>query len=206
MTFLGCQDQKQLNFSPSGTGSPDLSACWPPTCEDLASLWLKCSSVCLSLLLAWNTHRTQRAPLAQPQDMHRPFATGPWAWQLLHNPISERRPRASPTPFCGSQKTASPAALWSPANYSALKRGEKLYLCCQLLEKHKEFCRLKKKKKKKKEGMSVCECVCGAGEGGNTQKWVYQDEFDSEQRGENEEKVPGNVTWGIQLHLSVLCL
>lgn len=35
-----------------------------------------------------------------------------------------------------------------------------MYLCCQLLEKHKDFCGLKKKKKKKER---VCVCAAGGG-------------------------------------------
>lgn len=48
-------------------------------------------------------HTQKRAPLAQTEDVHRHFATGPWAWHLLHTPITERRPRASPN-----------ALLWQP--------------------------------------------------------------------------------------------
>lgn len=58
------------------------------------------------LQLALSLEHTQRtAPLAQAQDVHRHFATGPWAWHLLHMPITERRPRASPN-----------ALLWQPRN------------------------------------------------------------------------------------------
>lgn len=100
--------------------------------------------------------RTQKATrLAQPRDVSRHFATDPSAWHLVHMPIAERPgPAPAPTPFCGSQKTAR-AWLWSRANYSSLKRGEKLYLCCQLLEKHKDFCGFKK--------TSVCVCVWQGG-------------------------------------------
>lgn len=110
--------------------------------------------------------------------MYRHFATDPSAWHLIRMPIAERLgPAPTPTPFCGSQKTAR-ACLWSRANYSSLKRGEKLYLCCQLLEKHKDFCGLKKKKKRKK--MSEWACAWQGKEA--TCTWVYQGDFVSERR------------------------
>lgn len=50
-------------------------------------------------------HTQKTTPLAQTEDVYRHFATGPWAWHLLHMPITERRPRASPN-----------ALLWQPKN------------------------------------------------------------------------------------------
>lgn len=91
-----------------------------------------------------HTQTQKETRLAQMKNMYRHFATDPYAWHLIYMPISKQLGYVPiPTPFCGSQKTTR-ACLWSRANYSSLKRGEKLYLCCQLLEKHKGLCGLKK--------------------------------------------------------------
>lgn len=130
------------------------------------------------------------------KNVYRHFATDPSAWHLIHMPIAERLgPAPTPTPFCGSQKTAR-ACLWSRANYSSLERGEKLYLCCQLLGKHKDFCRLKTRE-------WVSEWVWGAG--GNAHRsllgWLH-----FWMQGKGKEKVPGTGTWRTQLHVSAWCL
>lgn len=140
-------------------------------------------------------HTQKAARLAQMKNVYRHFATDPSAWHLIRMPIAERLgPAPAPTPFCGSQKTAR-ACLWSGANYSSLKRGEKLYLCCQLLEKHKDFYRLKKKK-----------CVWQEKEATHT--GVYQGHFVSERTEERQgessrHRLPGSSTaWGTQLQIS----
>lgn len=147
---------------------------------------------------------TQKATrLAQMKNVYRHFATDPSAWHLIHMPIAERLgPAPTPTPFCGSQKTAR-ACLWSRANYSSLKRGEKLYLCCQLLEKHKDFCGLKKKRGGKSESV----CVAGRGRQ-HTHEFMRVTSFLNRGKGESpRHRLQGcSAAWRTRLRVSAWCL
>lgn len=132
-------------------------------------------------------HTQKAARLAQMKNVYRHFATDPSAWHLIRMPIAERLgPAPAPTPFCGSQKTAR-ACLWSGANYSSLKRGEKLYLCCQLLEKHKDFYRLKKKS------------ACGRRRRQHTQEFIRVTSFPNGRK-KGKERVPGTGCQGPAQH------
>lgn len=150
-------------------------------------------------------HTQKATRLAQTKNVYRHFATDPSAWHLIHMPIAERLgPAPAPTPFRSSQKTAR-ACLWSPANYSSLKRGEKLYLCCQLLEKHKDFCGLKNKKKREWESV----CVAGGGRQ-HTHEFIGVVSVLNTGKGKGESpghRLPGSsATRGTRRRVSAWCL